>query len=1786
MSTSDARVSPEVPNWSAMNASQQISSHSSSDPAANSSLQLNAAQSRRAELSSVRNHIASSASITTTASYSTANLKDPPTKRSFTTKDNGDNNQQDTQGGADGLDAELESQQLVFDEGALFCLSTSNPLRKAFIWLITQRWFDGAILFVILVNCAFLASYDPTGKDRDRNHVVETSNYAFTGIFAAEMVCRVIAMGFLFSKHAYLRNPWNRLDFVVVISGFIEIFVDAEISAIRAVRVLRPLRSITTIPQLQIITNTLLSSVRQLADAFALFVFFFSFFALAGLQLFQGILHQRCYSNTTGELEALPDDNLDARCSLLSGMGRSCPQGYSCFSRSENPNYGVTSFDNMGWSLLLVFQCTTMEGWSDIMYMVQNAFAGSSAIFFVLIIFLGSFFTLNLALAVINDIFEKQSEREEELQERREELAREKAGSNAKPGGLLGNLLANATFIMVAERRKSLHSLSQTIEAMSTGTPQDANSTSTEKTSTDVTPVGTLSQPTSVSSKALKLQSPQRQASPRFKKRYCTGAPLLRRLVNHKIFESAVLVLIILNTIVLAMDYYNSPEEYDRVLTIFNYVFTSIFAAEVLLKIAALGPVDWVHEKFNIFDFVVVALSIIEIFADGVGSGFTALRALRLLRIFRLARSWNSLRNLMETLVRASASVSWLCLLLLLLIFIYALMGMSFFGGNYDFADGKPRNNYDTIWMALITDFQVLTGENWNNIMYDSVRATSWGAAFYYICLVCTGNYLVLNLFIAILLGNVSETREMNEAQDAATAQQADAKEEDAKPVRSLSTLVAKLSSGRISNDADSDSRSFPSLSRRGSSKMYTTSLNDIAGNAAGQQLSPRQEGSNVLQLPSSGTSLHLSSHVSRKTTSTKQANNDTCASPTSQSARKYAYAPSLIVISHQGEDHDTGTVVADSGRDLGEHVELSSVGEEPESDDSDERQVPPQDNPPSAPKSNWLSKTFPCLSTTRNFALGFMSPANPVRAFAARVVGHWLFELTTLLLILLSAVTLAMENPRDDPNSEKSQVLEIINLAVTCAFAVEMLLKIIAMGLVMHADSYLRSRWNCLDGCITVVSIVSLVVTDDSSLTVIKVVRLMRVLRPLRLISKSAGMRVVVDTLLAAIPQVLSVIMIWLLLFVIFGILGVQLFAGKFYRCNDDSVSYEWQCTGTFLNEKGIVEQRQWKTPLSNFDHFGYAELTLAGIMSTEGWSDVMMDGIDAVGVGRQPQRDYAPWNSLFFIAWIVLGTFFMVNLFVGVLIDTYFAISEKSREHGPALLTDAQKKWMEMHRTLWRMSPNRALLEPKQKWRVPLYRLVTHKVFEIFIMACIIINVIIMMIDHYQASDDVLAFIWWSNVVFTSIFAAEALLKITGLGPKAYFSSGWNVFDFTIAIVAVVGLFFETGVGFNIFRIFRVARLARIIKNARAIRTLLKTLVWSIPSLLNVGSLLFLHFFIYAVLGVRLYAKVKHGNALNSNANFETFDAALLLLLRMLTGEAWNTIMYDCMVQEPDCSESEDNCGSPWAPVYFLSFVIIGTFMLLNLFIAVILGNFSLVADDEMNKVSQEDMEHYAEVWEHFDPAATGYIQLDHLPNLLEKLRTPLGVGRRTSKAKMMKLIASLHLKVTHDRNHKAIIEYHETLIALAHRVIGVDIPPEFEQLLESSKPRRTSVIDTLKQKIMMTDEKQYSNPLYKSEQSGSKHPMVHSHSVDDMNARVTQHSASDHTIHHNNNHKGSMPISRSTPALDAMEEQRWTVGEYYACIRVQVAARAFLHHTRAKRRASVVEGSGSTALATIDL
>ncbi|KAJ8963979.1 hypothetical protein NQ314_005238 [Rhamnusium bicolor] len=711
-------------------------------------------------------------------------------------------------------------------------------------------------------------------------------------------------------------------------------------------------------------------------------------------------------------------------------------------------------------------------------------------------------------------------------------------------------------------------------------------------------------------------------------------------------------------------------------------------------------------------------------------------------------------------------------------------------------------------------------------------------------------------------------------------------------------------------------------------------------------------------------------------------------------------------------------------------------------------KKKPPRVAPDCFP-SNFYERCA-CLNKCTNTKIG-QKWVN-LRKLVLEVVDTAAFEWFILVLIFASSVTLCFEDIHLDESPDLKSVLYWTNLAFSIIFIIEMFLKWIALGF----HKYFTSFWTLLDFLIVFVSLFSLLIEENENLRVLRSLRTLRALRPLRAISRWQGMRIVVNALMYAIPSIFNVLLVCLVFWLIFSIMGVQFFSGKFFKCVDEEgerldtsiVETKWDCDRlnyTWINSK------------ISFDHVGIAYLALFQVATFEGWMEVMADAVDARGVDLQPQREANLYAYIYFVIFIVCGSFFTLNLFIGVIIDN-FNMLKKKYEGGvlEMFLTESQKHYYTAMKKLGRKKPQKVIKRPMNQFLAMFYDLSNSRRFEIAIFVLIFLNMLTMGIEHYGQPHAVFFILEVSNAFFTTVFGLEAIVKIIGLRHH-YFTVPWNVFDFLLVLASILGILMEdimidfpvSPTLLRVVRVFRIGRILRLIKAAKGIRKLLFALIVSLPALFNIGALLALITFIYAIIGMFLFGHVRQQGALDDMVNFETFGRSMHLLFRLITSAGWNDVLESLMIEYPDCdphyrNQSNGDCGYPLlAIIYFTSFIIINYMIVINMYIAIILENFNQAHQEEEIGIVEDDLEMFYIRWSKYDPHATQFIRFSQLSDFIASLDPPLGISKPNTVA-----LVSFNLPIA--RGNK--IHCLDILHSLVKHVLGhVEETENFRQLQE---------------------------------------------------------------------------------------------------------------------------------------
>ncbi|XP_055922906.1 sodium channel protein para isoform X17 [Eupeodes corollae] len=1790
---------------------------------------------------------------------------------------------------------------------AMWLLDPFNPIRRVAIYILVHPLFSLFIITTILTNCILMIM--PTTP------TVESTEVIFTGIYTFESAVKVMARGFILCPFTYLRDAWNWLDFVVIALAYVTMGIDlGNLAALRTFRVLRALKTVAIVPGLKTIVGAVIESVKNLRDVIILTMFSLSVFALMGLQIYMGVLTQKCIKRfpLDGSWGNLTDENWDYHnrnasnwftndgltyplCGNSSGAGQ-CEEDYVCLQGfGDNPNYGYTSFDSFGWAFLSAFRLMTQDYWENLYQLVLRAAGPWHMLFFIVIIFLGSFYLVNLILAIVAMSYDELQKKAEEEEAAEEEAIREaeeaaaaraakleeranaaaaaaQAAADAAEAALHPELAKSPTYSCISyelfvggekgnddNNKEKMSIRSVEVESESVSVIQRPPAPTTAPTATKVRKVSTTSLslpgspfnirrgsrsshkytirngrgrfgipgsdrkplvlstyqdaqqhlPYADDSNAVTPMSEENGAiivpvyygnlgsrhssytSHQSRISYTSHGDLLGGMAamgagpmtkesklrnrnsrnqsigatngasyadtNHKehrdyemgldctdeagkvkhhdnpfiepvqtqtvvdmkdvmvlndIIEQAagrqsrasdkgedddedgptlkdkaieaflrgidifcvwdccfcwvkivewvslivfdpfvelfITLCIVVNTMFMALDHHDMNKEMEKILKSGNYFFTATFAIEATMKLCAMSPKYYFQEGWNIFDFIIVALSLLELGLEGV-QGLSVLRSFRLLRVFKLAKSWPTLNLLISIMGRTMGALGNLTFVLCIIIFIFAVMGMQLFGKNYHdhkdrFPDGDlPRWNFTDFMHSFMIVFRVLCGE-WIESMWDCMYVGDVSCIPFFLATVVIGNLVVLNLFLALLLSNFGSS--------------------------SLSAPTADNDTNKIAEAFNRFSRFSKWIKRNVAScfKLVRNKLtNQISDQPPGERTNQiswiwnEEHGDNELELGADelladglikkgikeqnqlevaiGDGMEFTIHGDLKNNKSKKSkylNNSTMiGNSINHQDNRLEHE-----LNHRGlslQDDDTASINSygshknrpfkdeshkgsaetmegeekrdASKEDLGLDEELDEEGEGEEGPldgdiiiQANEEDILDEYPADCCPDSYYVK--FPILAGDDDSP--FWQGWGNLRLKTFQLIENKYFETAVITMILLSSLALALEDVHLPQRPILQDILYYMDRIFTVIFFLEMLIKWLALGFKV----YFTNAWCWLDFIIVMVSLINFVASlvGAGGIQAFKTMRTLRALRPLRAMSRMQGMRVVVNALVQAIPSIFNVLLVCLIFWLIFAIMGVQLFAGKYFKCVDDNhttISHE------IIPNRNACENENytWENSAMNFDHVGNAYLCLFQVATFKGWIQIMNDAIDSREVDKQPIRETNIYMYLYFVFFIIFGSFFTLNLFIGVIIDNF---NEQKKKAGGSLemfMTEDQKKYYNAMKKMGSKKPLKAIPRPRWRPQAIVFEIVTDKKFDIIIMLFIGLNMFTMTLDRYDASTTYNNVLDYLNAIFVVIFSAECLLKIFALRYH-YFIEPWNLFDVVVVILSILGLvlsdiiekYFVSPTLLRVVRVAKVGRVLRLVKGAKGIRTLLFALAMSLPALFNICLLLFLVMFIFAIFGMSFFMHVKEKNGLDDVYNFKTFGQSMILLFQMSTSAGWDGVL-DAIINEEDCNKPDNdrgypgNCGSATVGItYLLSYLVISFLIVINMYIAVILENYSQATEDVQEGLTDDDYDMYYEIWQQFDPEGTQYIRYDQLSEFLDVLEPPLQIHK----------------------------------------------------------------------------------------------------------------------------------------------------------------------------------------------
>mmetsp|Transcript_2999 Transcript_2999/g.11471 ORF Transcript_2999/g.11471 Transcript_2999/m.11471 type:complete len:2472 (-) Transcript_2999:11-7426(-) len=1441
----------------------------------------------------------------------------------------------------------LEINGYIMGGKTLWIFGPQNEFRRFAFNIVASKYVSAILFGIVLANLIMMAiqpSFANRNSDSTLYKICDWFDVFGVAVYTVDVVLKVCVMGLVLGKHTFLRTSvFNVLDFSLVLVGWASIFSAYHFNAsvLKGFIVLKILTSMSFLKEMRAIVEAITRSINYIFNVVVFLLFVFLIFGIMGLEFFNRSYSRRCFLLKQGGSEQCTIDGttydcepavVDVWCGREGGLGQACPGELTCVPDTENPNSGFSNFDHFPGALLTMFQLVTLSGWTDLVYPLMYAEEPVlCAIWFLIYVVLAAFIVADLFMAILAALFSAIRDVQEE--------DRQKA---------------------LEEKLERMHSTSENPQA---------------RTMSDQVKDVLLDVPRRF---VEVLKQEAFKDTPYLGK----GKEHIEALVKSKFFNIGTLVIIFSHLALQATEYNGMTTTHLYVINFFTIVYFCLYVVEMVIRlIGAKTLYSYLSDMFNQLDLLLLILQgtgmVVYAFIDETDflHKFGFLRSLRLLYVLKMFhfKRTKRLKDLLEKSLKGVIPSVKILVFIGYCLFVFAIVGRQIYGSRLldeDDPEFSARDNFDTTGYGMLTLFKIMTGDDWTASLYNAMTLPDgWTAVIYFVCYYICASFILLNIFTAVVLESFEG--EASEEPDIIIGHLTEEEEEQTyfamfqsflkKAVLFLST-PPKLRDDLdlYSNDNDLKSSPLPQYAQK----------EDLAENDRDRLLDGADGDMDQMDDLMDVSPMDGPDAPDGKTMVNKQKTKSKPSTGT-QSTAAVIMTPAILPATDnknlQNEDDmlNAEKVIADAHENYEETMDIFCF----------------------------------CLPTT-----------HPLRRFVRFIVRNKWFDRFMSVIVIVSAVVMIFEPPAEadkslSPPKALSDFLIAAEWIFLVIFVMELVLKVVSNGFFLSRDGsayFGGDPWNYFDFSLIVIMIFTTALRNVIP-SWLRMLRITRTLRPLKVLRTMPGLKTIIADVSSAVPAMINIGMAAIFIMFLFSVAGVAMFAGKFYSCTDSSVSTKAECSGFFENDMGILTSRAWIRPRANFDNVGWAMFALVEVSSGSDFALIMWNAMDIVGIDEQPKRDAAAYYSLYFVLYLLIGVFFLINIVIAVILD--------SIDRAGSDLSENQQTWVTLKREIILQGAVRKIPKPKFCLRKPFFSLCEWTVripstqeyihpFNSAVLLGIIINTIFLCTKHTDQPE------YWTmtlNVVnwtFIAFYFGEMIIKLAAYS-FYYFFDPWNVFDFVVTwgalLASILGIFNWQG-GAAMFvaflgRIFRVLRVCRLIPSFKGLNMMLNTLLVSLPGIINISILLFVLLFIYGLMAQELFGNIKFTTGFHPLSSFRTFGATIATLFRLATLDNWNVLLDNTILEEPYCTNTSlwNDCGSLWAYAYYMTFYVLGAYVFMNLVTGVIVDNFESTfsnIDKRDFMFGAEDLVHFQETWNEFDPNATGFLPLSKLEAFVKRL------------------------------------------------------------------------------------------------------------------------------------------------------------------------------------------------------
>lgn len=1599
--------------------------------------------------------------------------------------------------------------------------------------------FESFIICVILANTLTLALDSVY-------YIPEVADYVFLIIYTLEASLKIASDGLILSKNAYLKDKWNILDLIIVVAGWVQ-SISVNLNAFRTLRILRPLRNISSIKGMKVIFMALIKASIPLLRIFGVLFFFILIFSITGLETMMGMFRYRCMDLNTGVF-----DSDKYRCG-----NEICEDGMVCAMSIDNPNKGISSFDNILYAFVMIFQCVTLQTWVYLMDIAVMAVSPWVMVFYVPLAFVGNFLLLNLTLAVIKSAFTKsigklRKKKEERFLEdeevldysfegekyfieddrnKRRTITRAKLmtlkfepmyqirhatwsnpNRNPSENTILNLPNTHLSQILPSSSFQKRNILSQSISHFP---PKKSKTTLIIPSAFELDNLGET-ELINFQKWASDLKPPQESlalhlfahnaADLQNKYQNFSAVPTSHHLkslqnsikIKKGLIKDLKKSLNIDSIKILLSEFFQlfssshkdvKPElkgfeAIDHSLTYF-YTFT--------YKGTNCKQFDELEEKWkndaevfkeryseyytnlNIFSYLKLKLGPYQAFNSIFGQTLERVKCIELADQLKgrveghwsgfdvdfdykrqilyshemssmsftiwPAYPWSHLKKFQFLLLKMEESQKFSILMITCVLLNAFILSLEHYKMPIELENFLLRANFI---FTLIFSFEISTKllalglrnfvRDTMNLVDTIVIILSWLDVGINFGSGAVNAFRVIRVFRVFRVARIVKIFRYLSF------------------MKSLVQVISTSMSKCI----------YLALLLILLNTIYALLGHQIFGGGKHEEL-PRSNFENfawsflsVFQV------LTLSSYADILY--------DNMKSDAGPFSALYVIIWIILgnfillnlmiailldsFIEQSSELEKTLTIVPEKSA-LKRSRSLFNQNTEKLARKKEQEKLRILD----AIHSNQSTKIEDISNLTIyeeiscEYSFFIFSKDSQLRFFMYNIMTSKVFSLLSLVGITLNCIVIIWETYTLDLHLSDTQVLicNYFQIIFAVFYLGEFFIKAVSLGFCEGKNAYIRDWWNALDFLLMIFTLIdSLLYLLNSNIG--SVFKVLRAFRPLRFISKINSMKSLISALISSFNAIFNVIIVLFVIWFMFAILGVSLFAGKLYECENPLLETENEC---------IQAGFKWINSEANFDNILEAFLTLFVVSLLELWNEIMYACIDARDVGLSPKRDNNISASYYFIFFIFIVSFYFLKLFMGVLFFKFHEAKKEEVSINNLFLSKRELFWINMQKFILKSGVRGDIVkEPANGCRKFCYKVVMSTGFNLFVAICINVNIIVLSMQYYDAPKEYLDVLDTVNIVFVGVFFIEICFKISAFGVKHYFSNTWNCFDCLVVVCGIIDIsfslnnilsnrFLRTGPQIiRTLRILRISRLLKVIKPLKTLNNLFKILFHSLSPLLNVLGFLLLFIFIFSIAGVYLFHTVHSGRILGHHQNFKNFFSAFLQLLYCSTLCEWPLYYYDCA----------HGVGKLKAGVFFVAYMSTTIFVIMNLFIMVVVQIYEDFESDPSSClfIFTKSENRFKKIWEKFSVKYNGLrIYYKELPDFMFELGGHLGFDCDISYEQCIKTLASMDFCIENDGS----VNYSELLYAVLKRKFGVDRPNDrIAQLILKSEESRT--------------------------------------------------------------------------------------------------------------------------------